>query len=283
MVKIFRFLLRLFYFTLLLSLINCSRDNFSVNKTDDSKPVVTDTTLENNVISGKIFTDEVYPTYFISKALITLANDSLQFQTSSDDFGTYVIENIPTGNFKLNVISAEYDTAEIDLSFTGADTLDMDFNLHIIYDFAPGTVLMGILDSTSFNQVFIYSDSIGFPILRMNGFTYRTDLVPIDSANKILDILNHKSYLNKEPSHPVLSANEGKATVTVYNFFNMGKGEFLDWLSTRENLGIHFINMRSKDIEISVPIDEELFWLRQFKKYKIVRWLTLDYHIPGGW
>ena len=169
-------------------------------------------------------------------------------------------------NFLITVASVGYDTVKKDITLTGVDTIRIDFNLHIKYNFEPGIVLMGIVDSASFRSVFNFDDTIGFPLPQMTGFEHTTNLISLDSANQIYNLLFEKPYLNKYGSQPKVIEIGDSARVTVYNFFDMSREKFLDWFSVRDSLGIFYVNNPNKYIQIKVPTGDEKYWLNQFKK-----------------
>jgi len=269
----------LMYVIILLSVVSCNKNDLPVSVTDTDNSL-----LRNNssMISGSVFTEEVYPTYFISGAVITLKGDTSKFQTVTDDSGQYVISKIPNGNYLITVVSLNFDTLKNNITLTGIDTTKIDFDLHIKYDFEPGIVVMGIVDSASFRSVFNFADAIGFALTQMNGFEHTTNLIPADGANQIYNLLSGKPYLNKDGFQPKVMVIGDSARVTVYNFFDMNREAFLDWFSVRDSLGIFYVNNPNKYILIKVPTDEEIYWLNQFKKSELTRWLTLSYYIQGS-
>lgn len=266
------------YVVILLSVVSCNKNDLPVSVTDTDNSLLRS---NSSMILGRIFTEEVYPTYFIQGAAITLKGDTSKFQTVTNDSGKYVINYIPNGNFLITVASVGYDTVKKDITLTGVDTIRIDFNLHIKYNFEPGIVLMGIVDSASFRSVFNFDDTIGFPLPQMTGFEHTTNLISLDSANQIYNLLFEKPYLNKYGSQPKVIEIGDSARVTVYNFFDMSREEFLDWFSVRDSLGIFYVNNPNKYIQIKVPTGDEKYWLNQFKKSKLTRWLTLNYYVQG--
>jgi hypothetical protein len=274
-VKYSKILGSLIYVAIFLSVFNCNKNDLPLSD-DSSSPIIS---LNNNMIYGKIFTEDVYPTFFISNAVITLEGDTSQFQMITNDSGKYIIDNIPSGNYLITVTSIDYDTVNKNITLTGIDTIGIDFNLHIQSDFEPGIVLMGIVDSASFRSVFYFADSIGFTLRQMTHFKHTTKLISLDSANQIHNFLLEKPYLNKFGLQPQLTEVGDSAQVIIYNFFNMSSGKFLDWFSAGDSLGISYISVQNKNISIRVPSGEEKYWLNQFKKSKLTRWLALNYYI----
>jgi len=270
----------IFFILIIIVEILLSGCNKNVNPLiPDIKDDSLNTVIIDNYLSGKVVDMVFFPIYNLSKAKIEIKSLSYKDSAFTDINGFFSLKNIPPNIYEILISKQDYDTLKNYIIIENGDSIFINYELKISYEFVDGRVATGFKDTVSVSSVFHLFDSLGLKIEKLNGFIYESK-ISTDSVGYVRNILASKSYL-KVTNYNV-SAIEGAIRIFC-SFVNLDKNNFEDWLVTQNELKLFH---KDKDGGtqrgyIEVPIGEEIRWARELRKYNIFRYIVLDYYIPG--
>ena len=143
-------------------------------------------------------------------------------------------------------------------------------------DYEKGSVIAGIKNTASVEDVFSLCNRYGLQIDEMAGFFY-TSPYPKDSLPGLVSYLDTKSYIDTRGFSGSAFVHYQTEIINVTTlFFDMNVSNQQDWINTKKLLKLVDTNGDTKDIVLKVPVGQEKYWLAALKQNKIVTWTELN-------
>jgi len=143
-------------------------------------------------------------------------------------------------------------------------------------NYVKGDIMVGIKNTASIQETFMFFNKLNLQIDEMNGFFY-TSPYPKDSLISLLTYLNTKPYINTRgfSANAYVHYQTGIINVATV-FFNMNSANQQDLIKTIQALKLVDTKGDTKNVFLKVPVGQETYWIKKLKENGIVTWAELN-------